>query len=137
MLTDGQPVLSVCLMAPQSFDTNPSCSFLSQCHVIEETVMADLCWQLCYEVHGDKMKAKAVLWRAFLSRSSIIVLIYRDRWQQEQMSSKSCASINATTNTILLTCPQWQIICCFVISCLSCLCDCRRGRSLRVLMSLL
>lgn len=37
-------------MAPRSFDTNPSRFFLPHCHIIEMTVMADLCWQLCYEV---------------------------------------------------------------------------------------
>lgn len=81
--------------------------------------MADLCWQLCYEVYGDKMKGEAVT----VPRSSIIVLIYRDRRQHEQMSSKSCASLSATTNTIWLTYPHWKIIYCLLISCLSCLCD--------------
>lgn len=37
-------------MAPQNFDTNPSCFFLHQCHIIEETVTTDLCFQLCYEM---------------------------------------------------------------------------------------
>lgn len=77
---------AVWLFAPQSFDTNPSCSFLRQCHIIEECAVADLCWQLCYEVEEGEMKKKAVLWCALLARSYIIVLIYRDRWPHHQMS---------------------------------------------------
>ena len=56
------PACCLVCTAPQSFDTNPSCSFLPLCHVIEETVMADLCWQLCYEVYEDEIKGKALLW---------------------------------------------------------------------------
>lgn len=44
--------------------------FLRHSHVIVETVMSDLCWQLCYEVCGCKVSGNAAKEFPFLHRSA-------------------------------------------------------------------
>lgn len=56
--SDGRPAPSLsCLRS--LWRRSITSAFLRHSHVIEETVMSDLCWQLCYEVCGCKVSGRA------------------------------------------------------------------------------
>lgn len=56
--SDGRPApSSSCLRSRWRRSITSACRRHS--HVIEETVMSDLCWQLCYEVCGCKVSGRA------------------------------------------------------------------------------